>query len=123
MAVQHWHHCYSVVTMNWNILTTESQLAAIVATSFAKPQVIFKHSTRCSISQVVKTRLEKGEAPPHIDFHYLDLITYRSLSGKITGDMKIPHESPQVLLIQNGTCVFDESHLAIRIKDIAAEVV
>ena len=120
---QHWHHCYSIVTMNWNILTTESQLAAIVTTSFDKPQVIFKHSTRCSISQVVKQRLETGEEPAGIDFHYLDLIAYRSLSNKIAAEMNVHHESPQILLLQNGNCLFDESHLAIRIKDIAAEVI
>ena len=109
--------------MNWNVLTSEEQLAGIRAKSFTKPQLILKHSTHCSISQVIKTRLEKGEMPQQIDFHYLDLLTYRSLSNKIAEDLKVYHESPQVLLIKNGECVFDESHLAIRMQDILSEAI
>jgi bacillithiol system protein YtxJ len=107
--------------MNWNILTSEEQLTALLEKSAARPQVIFKHSTRCSISQVVHTRLEKATTPLHIDFHYLDLLAFRSLSDKISDDMKVYHESPQVLLIKNGECIFDESHLVIRMEDILAE--
>lgn len=109
--------------MQWQVLTTEEQLKDLVEKSHSKPQVIFKHSTRCSVSSVIKTRLEKGAAPVHIDFHYLDLLAYRSLSNKIAEDLDVYHESPQVLLVQNGDCVFDESHLVIRMQDILTEVV
>ena len=64
-----------------------------------------------------------GVAPEHIDFHYLDLLAHRSLSNKIADDLNVYHESPQVLLLQNGECVFDESHQVIRMQDIIAEVV
>jgi bacillithiol system protein YtxJ len=109
--------------MNWTQLTTEEQLTTLLECSHTKPQLIFKHSTRCSISSVVKTRLESDKKPGDIDFHYLDLIAYRSLSNKIAEDFDVYHESPQVLLIQNGKCVFDESHLVIRMQDILSEVV
>ncbi|MFM9909935.1 MAG: monothiol bacilliredoxin BrxC family protein, partial [Chitinophagaceae bacterium] len=79
--------------MNWNILTTEEQLADLLQKSFARPQVIFKHSTRCNISSTAKNRLEKIEAPAYIDFHYLDLIAYRTLSTKIADDLHVYHES------------------------------
>jgi bacillithiol system protein YtxJ len=104
--------------MNWTELTTDKQLKDLVEKSLDKPQVIFKHSTRCSISSVIKTRLETGKIPEDIDFHYLDLIAYRSLSNKIAADLDVYHQSPQVLLIQNGKCIFDESHLVIRMQDI-----
>ena len=109
--------------MNWNALISEEQLADIRAKSFNKPQLILKHSTHCSVSQVIKARLEKGETPQQLDFHYLDLLTYRSLSNKIAEDLDVYHESPQVLLIKNGECVFDESHLAIRMQDILSEAI
>lgn len=108
--------------MNWNTLTTEEQLTAIRERSFTRPQLIFKHSTRCSVSQVAKTRLESTNAPSGVDFHFLDLIRYRSLSDQIASDLRVSHESPQVLLVRDGDCVFDESHLAIRMDDIIAEV-
>lgn len=108
--------------MNWTILTTEEQLKSLLEKSHTKPQVIFKHSTRCSISSTIKTRLEKSATPSTIDFHYLDLIAYRSLSNKIADELKVHHESPQVLLLKNGECIFDESHLSIYMDDIAAQV-
>jgi bacillithiol system protein YtxJ len=90
--------------------------------SFERPQVIFKHSIRCAVSSVIKSRLEGGKAPSDIDFYYLDLVNYRALSNKIADDLHVSHESPQILLIRNGECVYDESHIAIRMKDIEAEV-
>lgn len=108
--------------MSWNILTTEQELETIREKSSTKPQVIFKHSTRCSISSVIKTRLEKTDTPDNIDFYYLDLLAYRSLSNKISQVFDVYHESPQILLIQNGECTFDESHLGIHMKDIIAAV-
>ena len=107
--------------MEWTNLTTEEQLADLLKKSFERPQVIFKHSIRCSVSSVIKARLEGGKAPSDIDWHYLDLINYRVLSNKVADDLKVSHESPQILLIKNGECVYDESHIAIRMKDIEAE--
>lgn len=109
--------------MDWINLSTEEQLSALLEKSFSKAQVIFKHSIRCSISSVVKTRLDAGKTPEGIDFHYLDLINYRSLSDKVAADLKVHHESPQVLLIRNGECIFDESHMAIRLADIEEEAI
>ena len=109
--------------MQWQALTTEEELKKLLEKSHSKPQVIFKHSTLCSISSVIKKRLETGTVPEHIDFHYLDLLAHRSLSNKIADDLDVYHESPQVLLLQNGKCVFDESHLVIRMQDILTEVV
>lgn len=104
--------------MNWEILTTTEQLEMLKKDSFTTPQLIFKHSTRCSISSMVKNRLEKSIQPVHIRFHFLDLIAHRSLSNKIAEDLKVHHESPQVILIKNGECIFDESHMAIQMDEI-----
>jgi len=83
-----------------------------------KPQLIFKHSTRCSISGVAKNRLERSTPPDNVDFYFLDLIRNREISRKIAEEFEVFHESPQVLLIKNGECVYDESHSGINMKDI-----
>ena len=105
-------------TMNWKILNDPAQLAEIVERSHQQPQVIFKHSTTCSVSNMAKNRLERAEQPANIDFHYLDLLAYRSLSTQIAEDFKVWHESPQVIAIKNGECIYDESHSGIRMDDI-----
>ena len=104
--------------MTWNDLTEESQLAEIKKQSNTQPVVIFKHSTRCGISAMAKTRLERTTAPENVAFYYLDLVHYRSISNKIAELFSVHHESPQVLLIRNGSCVYDESHNGISMEEI-----
>ena len=104
--------------MNWKIITEEHQIEEIRAQSNERPQIIFKHSTRCSISSVAKSRLDKASEPEGMDFYYLDLIRYRTISNKISQDFDVHHESPQILLIKNGECIYDESHLSISIDEV-----
>ena len=108
--------------MTWISLQNEEQLAQLTKQSFTKPQIIFKHSTRCSISAVAKNRLERSVQPEDMDFHFLDLIQYRSISKKISEDFKVYHESPQILVIKNGECIYDESHSGIDMGEIIEQV-
>ena len=108
--------------MDWIELKEETQLQQIIEKSATRPQVIFKHSIRCSISSVAKSRLDRSEAPAHSDFYYLDLIRNRSVSNKVAEIFKVHHESPQVLVIRNGECVYDESHMSIDMEEISEVV-
>src|SRR5579875_432083 len=99
--------------MNWITLNIISQLEEIKVNSNQRPQVIFKHSTRCSISSMVLKRLDREGAPESMDFYFLDLIKYRDISNQVSEMFHVSHESPQILLIKNGECVYDESHYAI----------
>jgi bacillithiol system protein YtxJ len=108
--------------MNWKEFTDELGLEAIKNKSSEKPQVIFKHSTRCSISTMAKSRLERAEEPTTIDFNYLDLIAHRNISNKIADDFSVEHASPQVLIIKNGECIYDESHSGINMDEIVEAV-
>ena len=108
--------------MNWITLIDELQLDKIKELSKQKAQLIFKHSTRCHISSMVKSRLERSTQPGSVDFHYLDLIQHRKLSNKVAEEFGVYHESPQVLLIKNGECVYDESHSGIGMNEIIEQV-
>lgn len=108
--------------MDWIELTNEDQLEAIRKDSLNKPQVIFKHSTRCATSSMAKSRLERASVVPNVSFHFLDLIKYRSVSNKIETQFMVHHESPQVLLIKDGECVYEESHNGISMDEIIEQV-
>jgi bacillithiol system protein YtxJ len=108
--------------MNWIPLKDEAGLETIKVKSADQPQVIFKHSTRCGTSSMIKNRLEKARSTVQLDFHFLDLIAHRALSNKIAEDFNIRHESPQVLLIKNGACVYDESHNGISMDEIIENI-
>ena len=107
--------------MHWIHLTDEEQLKQVINKSQIRPQVIFKHSTRCSISAVALQRMQKAQQPDGLDFYFLDLLAHRPLSNKIAEIFGVHHESPQVLLIKEGKCIFDESHLGISMNDLVAE--
>lgn len=104
--------------MNWQPINTIDQLEQIKSASFTKPQVIFKHSTTCSISRMALDRFERDNAPENVDFHYLDLLNYRSISNAITEFFQVHHESPQVILVKNGECIYDESHYGIMMDEL-----
>lgn len=104
--------------MNWISLTNIEQLAEISKASLTKPQLIFKHSTTCSISNMALSRFERAEAPDTIDFYYLDLLNFRNISAAVAEKFQVHHESPQVILIKNETCVYDESHYGIMMDEI-----
>ena len=104
--------------MHWIHLTEEEQLKHIISKSQLRPQVIFKHSTRCSISAVALQRLQKTTQPSDIDFYFLDLIANRDLSNQVASVFKVQHESPQVLVIRDGDCIYDESHMGISMSEI-----
>ena len=107
--------------MDWKILSNEEQLQLINQRSAEIPQVIFKHSTRCSISSMAKSRLERAGMPPNTEFYYLDLIQHRNLSNRIAELYQVHHESPQVLIIRNSECIYDESHSGISMDEIAEQ--
>lgn len=94
------------------------QLEELVANSENRPQVIFKHSTRCSISSMVLGRLERETPPEGWDFYLLDLLAHRDISAAIAEKLNVHHESPQIILIKNKEVLMDESHLAIQMDEL-----
>jgi len=104
--------------MNWHPINSIDQLEHIKSASYITPQVIFKHSTTCSISRMALDRFERAATPEKVDFHYLDLLNYRTISTEIASFFQVHHESPQVILIKNGECIYDESHYGIMMDEL-----
>ncbi len=108
--------------MNWIELTDIGQLDKIKEESMSEAVVVFKHSIRCSISAMAKNRLERSyDVTNTLKFYYLDLIRHRDISNKIAEVFHVAHESPQVLLIKNGECVYEESHNGIDMFEIVEQ--
>lgn len=103
--------------MSWIPLQNASQLDEIIERSKTAelPLVIYKHSTRCGISLSAKRFVENSDAfkSNSFEIYYLDLLTYRPLSNQIAETFGIRHESPQLLFIKNGECIYDVSHGSI----------
>ena len=110
--------------MNWIELSSVEELQEIKAYSADVPCVIFKHSTRCSISSIAKNRLEKSWdfTNDNLKAYYLDLIENRSISNEIAEEFQVQHASPQLLLIEKGACIWNTSHLDISVKKLKEQL-
>ena len=83
--------------------------------------IIFKHNTTCPISKSVKRSLEQDaeKLPENTPFYILDLISHRDISDSIADTFDVPHESPQLLVIKDGKCIYNESLYQISAEETA----
>lgn len=104
--------------MNWIALTDYSEIQKALEQS--EPFLVFKHSTRCSISSMALSRFERSYSLEAVQAFYLDLIAYRSISNQLSDEFGIEHQSPQLLFIQSGDCTYHASHNSIDLNEIKA---
>lgn len=105
--------------MQWKNITDLTQISEIQQKEGYS--LIFKHSTRCSVSSMAKRRFELDweVLPADTSLYFLDLISYRDISAQIADTFQVHHESPQILLIKNGDCILDASHSDISADEVA----
>jgi len=109
--------------IDWNALTDLQQLNEIESESNEKPVVIFKHSTRCSISRMALKQFENEfDLHENVKPYFLDLIEHRDVSNEIANRFEVIHQSPQILLIKNGKSVYDVSHDGIDAEVLKGKV-
>lgn len=106
--------------INWIPLTSSQELEEIKKQSTNESILIFKHSTRCGISSMVKRQFEKLFTEEHqqLKVYYLDLLNYRDISNNIAEDFQVMHQSPQLLIIKNEMAVYNASHYDITETDL-----
>lgn len=102
----------------WKNMCHENDLKDAVENSHRNKVVIFKHSTRCFISRTVLKNFENEvqNSDKNIDYYYLDLLACRSLSSKIAEQFGVEHQSPQIIVLENGIAIGNASHQAISLN-------
>lgn len=103
--------------IEWRQLTDLGQLNEIVDLSNEKAVLIFKHSTRCSISRFALKQFENEfDLEEKITPYFLDLLNHRDVSNEVANRFEVFHQSPQIVLIRNGKAIFSTSHNDIDAK-------
>lgn len=94
----------------------ETPLEEIEKISFEKPVVLFKHSTRCSISRFVLKQFEAEYdiLTEKMELYFLDLLEHRSISNEIAERFGVMHQSPQLIVIKDGKAIYNASHESIQ---------
>lgn len=104
----------------WQNIKSEEDLEKAIESSYQHKIAIFKHSTSCFISKTVLRNFEKEveNTDQKVEVYYLDLLAHRPISNKIAEDFGIRHESPQLIVIENGKPVNSASHQDISLSQI-----
>jgi bacillithiol system protein YtxJ len=111
-------------SISWNHLSNAKQLKDAIQNVDSKTVVLFKHSTRCSISSMALNRLEASSelAESPADFYFIDLIAFREISQAVSVEFQIKHESPQLIVVKNGKATYHASHSDIRPNEVLEQI-
>ena len=109
--------------IDWTPLEDLGQIEEIITLSEQKPVIIFKHSTRCSISRMALKNFENEyDLGENVTAYFLDLISFREVSNEIASRFNVVHQSPQLLLIVGGKSVYDVSHSSIDAQELKSKI-
>jgi bacillithiol system protein YtxJ len=75
---------------------------------------LYKHSTRCGTSLRALMEVERfARSGTEIPVFAIDVVRHRSLSNEAAVRLGVRHQSPQAILIEEGTPVWHASHSSI----------
>lgn len=96
----------------WQQIEDPSTIETILEESNNKPQLIYKHSHRCSVCFVAQGNLESAaeEILQEAEMHFVNVVKSRNISDAIAEQLDLRHESPQAILLKNGEVVWHASH-------------
>ena len=105
--------------LNWNQLNTKDDLRNAMEKGESSTILIFKHSTRCSISSMALNSFEgQWNSENDCEIYFLDLIAHRGLSSMIADWTNVEHQSPQVIVVKEGEVIYNASHSSIDAEKI-----
>jgi bacillithiol system protein YtxJ len=112
------------MSLPWKKLETISDLKQALDLSFEMPVLLFKHSTRCSISDMALGRLERNWKDEELIMapFYLDLLQHRDISNEIATSLQVTHQSPQAILVRNGQAIYQASHSEISLSLLKEQI-
>ena len=92
----------------WINITSVDELREILTNVGEEAILLFKHSTRCSISSMALNGFERnwsGEADCKL--YFIDLLKHRDVSAEVAELTGIIHQSPQAIVVKGKEIVYD----------------
>jgi len=104
----------------WTKIDSVAQLKEVLENAGEKPALLFKHSTRCSISSMALNSFEREWASENerCQLYFVDLIKHRDVSNEIASATGIVHQSPQAILWNGKEVLYQASHSGIDARSI-----
>lgn len=82
--------------------------------------LVYKHSTRCPISAAAAKEVQGLES--NLPIYWINVIEQRMLSNWVAEQFAVAHQSPQLILIEQGKAVKKWSHGEIRRSRLAGDL-
>ena len=83
-----------------------------------QPVVIFKHSLTCPISSAAYEQMSRFDG----EVALIEVQVARELSNEIEDKLGVPHESPQVIVLNKGQVAWNASHFRISAEAVTKAV-
>lgn len=110
-------------TLNWSNITSVEMLEEVYSNSENKPNLFFKHSTRCSISSMALNGFERNwNKESECNLYFIDLIAHRDVSNKLAELSGITHQSPQAIVVLADQIIYSASHSGIDANEIESRI-
>lgn len=85
--------------------------------------IVFKDSLTCDLSQWAAHQMSKlVTQDADVTLHRVDVRDQRSLSLGIEAHFGVRHESPQILIIEDGKVLWHASHRALTVDRVRAAI-
>lgn len=104
-------------------ITTLEEWEQVFEASVEKPQLILKHSTRCPVSAAALEEYEDylaDKPAENVEYLLVKVIESRPVSNQIAEDVKVKHESPQMILVKNKEKYWAASHWSVTKRHMRA---
>ncbi|ACT91618.1 bacillithiol system redox-active protein YtxJ [Dyadobacter fermentans] len=109
--------------MNWITISSEAEVEDIFqSTDYS---IIYKHSPRCMTSLMAYRQLKSevnAASDVQIPIYIVDVIQNRRESMAIANSFGVEHESPQILVVKGGQCIYDASHEDVSLRESLASL-
>ena len=105
--------------LNWINIESVEELDTAFNNTDQKSGLFFKHSTRCPTSRMVLNTFEsEWEENGKCNLYFINLLAHRDVSNTLSDLSGVEHQSPQAILVQNKTSIYNNSHSGISAKEI-----
>ena len=97
------------------VLDSVDALERVIVASDARLVLLFKHSVTCGTSMQAHDELVAHLSEGRDDTQYaiVTVQTHQDVSDAVATRLDVRHETPQVLLIQEGRVVWEASHFGV----------
>jgi len=100
------------------MIQTMEEFSEVLKESHERPVLLCKFSPVCSISTFVKNEFQRflKNAPDECSYYSIDVIYSRAVARDLAEEINVRHQSPQALLLRNGVCVWNDSHMSLTME-------